>query len=414
MKLLIHDYSGHPFQAQLSRELARRGHTVQHAHCASYVSGKGQLVRVADDADTLAFVSVDLGDPFDKYTLRRRLRQERTYAQRFTRHVIASRPDIVLMCNVPLVSHALISRQLAAHNIPTAFWHQDVYSYAIGIEARRRFGPLGLAIAYAADRTEAWIARQAETVIAISDLFLPVHERWGVEADRIHVIPNWGPVDEVKPRARDNDWAKEHDLVGRPVLLYSGTLGLKHDSSQLVVLLRGVRRTLPDAELLIISDGPAADRLRHSNEPGLTVLPFQPFDRLPDVLASGDLLITILEPAASNYSVPSKTLTYLCAGRPVLALLPRTNPASSVVTEAGGLAADLSEVGIADVVSQVSALLGDPSEVERRGSLARAFAEDQFDIGPLTDRFEAALGLPRMCGNDGKVITVEIPEVGRV
>jgi len=31
MRLLIHDYAGHPFQVQLSRELARRGHSVTHA-----------------------------------------------------------------------------------------------------------------------------------------------------------------------------------------------------------------------------------------------------------------------------------------------------------------------------------------------------------------------------------------------
>ncbi len=31
MRILVHDYSGHPFQAQLSRELARRGHDVVHS-----------------------------------------------------------------------------------------------------------------------------------------------------------------------------------------------------------------------------------------------------------------------------------------------------------------------------------------------------------------------------------------------
>ncbi len=40
MRILVHDYSGHPFQAQLSRELARRGHDVVHSTCTAYVSGK--------------------------------------------------------------------------------------------------------------------------------------------------------------------------------------------------------------------------------------------------------------------------------------------------------------------------------------------------------------------------------------
>ena len=29
MNILLHDFAGHPFQAQLSRELARRGHRVR-------------------------------------------------------------------------------------------------------------------------------------------------------------------------------------------------------------------------------------------------------------------------------------------------------------------------------------------------------------------------------------------------
>ena len=47
MRILVHDYSGHPFQVELSRELARRGHEVTHSYCEAYVSGKGHLERRA-------------------------------------------------------------------------------------------------------------------------------------------------------------------------------------------------------------------------------------------------------------------------------------------------------------------------------------------------------------------------------
>ena len=43
MRILVHDYSGHPFQVELSAELARRGHDVTHSWCGAYVSGKGRL-----------------------------------------------------------------------------------------------------------------------------------------------------------------------------------------------------------------------------------------------------------------------------------------------------------------------------------------------------------------------------------
>ena len=39
-------------------------------------------------------------------------------------------------------------------------------------------------------------------------------------------------------------------------------------------------------------------------------------------LATGDLLISAIAPQASASSVPSKILSYLCAGRAVLAVVP--------------------------------------------------------------------------------------------
>jgi hypothetical protein len=48
MRILVSDYSGHPFQVQLSRELARRGHSVTHTYSAGFQSPKGNL-SVGDD-----------------------------------------------------------------------------------------------------------------------------------------------------------------------------------------------------------------------------------------------------------------------------------------------------------------------------------------------------------------------------
>ena len=54
LTVVIHDYSGHPGQVQLSRALAGRGHRVTHQHCPSYVTGKGAVEPVADDLASLA------------------------------------------------------------------------------------------------------------------------------------------------------------------------------------------------------------------------------------------------------------------------------------------------------------------------------------------------------------------------
>jgi glycosyltransferase involved in cell wall biosynthesis len=387
MRLILHDYSGHPFQAQLSRELARRGHEVDHVYCASYVSGKGRLEHQPDDPSTLSFTPLSLSRSFDKYTMSRRARQELAYARTFNGHVTRAEPDLVVMCNVPLLAHSLIDRHLHRKGVPVAFWHQDVYSQAMGFEAHRRFGPLGPPLARVADRMERSVAHRSRAIVAISDKFEKVHRDWGTD-DKLHVIPNWAPVDEITPHPRDNAWARRHGLVGQPVLLYSGTLGLKHDPIRLVDLLREVRLRIPNTQLVVVSEGAAASALAELNEPGMTVLPFQPFETLPEVLASGDVLVTILEPEASGYSVPSKTLSYLCAGRPVVGLLPEGNPAHEIVTATGGIGIDLARTTLEAGAEQVAVLLDDRERLDRAGHAARSYAEANWNIRHLAGKFE--------------------------
>ena len=62
------------------------------------------------------------------------------------------------------------------------------------------------------------------------------------------------------------------------------------------------------------------------------LLPFQPYDALPSVLASADVVLTILEPNAGIFfQVPSKVVTYHCAGRPLLAAVPHENLAARII-----------------------------------------------------------------------------------
>jgi len=66
MRILINDHAGHPFQVQLSRSLASRGHQVLHTFTAGLQTPRGALQRREDDPDTFAIepiaLSNDLGD----------------------------------------------------------------------------------------------------------------------------------------------------------------------------------------------------------------------------------------------------------------------------------------------------------------------------------------------------------------
>ncbi len=391
MKTLVFDFSGHPFQAQLSRELSRRGHDVVHSWCAAYVSGHGQLT--AAPGETIRFEPVSVGRRIAKTSYVRRSLQEVGLGVDLVRQVLRRRPGVVLVANTPIPMLVMLAAVLGVMRTPFVLWHQDVQAVAVARMAGTKLSPVFGLLAHVLEWGERWASRRAAAVVAITPAFGAVHEKWGT-SEKVSVIPNWAPLDEISPRARDNDWALAHDLVGEPTLLYSGTLGLKHDPELLVELAAAVRSLGTPVRLVVVNEGPAEPVVRAAAARlgvPLTMLPFQAYADLPDVLASGDLLVVLLEQDAGEFSVPSKTLSYLAAGRPVLGLMPPENLAAALVQDAGGFVAQPVRSSVAAAAAWADRLLRDPDRLSQLGAESRELAEKEFALEGCADEFEEIL-----------------------
>ena len=391
MRILVHDYSGHPFQVELSRELARRGHLVTHSYCEAYVSGKGHLS--AEPGETLRFDSIGCGRQVAKGTFVRRLLQELWIGVQLVRHVRRERPDAALISNVPVPTLAVFALVMWVLRTPWTLWHQDVQAVAVRSFAGTQLSRAYRVVAWGIEVAERWCARRARHVVVIADSFVPVHEAWGT-ADKVTVIPNWAPLDEIVPVERKNDWAVEHRLDDTRTILYSGTLGLKHNPALLVRLTREVIDSGQPARLVVVNTGPAEGLLRAEAarlDVPLTLLPFQPYERLSEVLGSGDVLVVLLEQDAGAFSVPSKTLSYLCAGRPVLGLMPAENLAAGLVAEVGGCVLPPADGSLPAAASWVTAVMDDHEYQTSLGLAARGLAEREFALERCAGRFERIL-----------------------
>jgi glycosyltransferase involved in cell wall biosynthesis len=130
--------------------------------------------------------------------------------------------------------------------------------------------------------------------------------------------------------------------------------------------------------------------LRERPLPNLRLLPFQPIDQYPDVLGAADVLVALLEPTAGTFSVPSKVLSYLCAGRPILAAIPPQNLAARTIERAGaGLVVSPTDEEAFLVAAKQ--LLVDGVVRTAAGRSARAYAEATFDTEVITDRFQQVI-----------------------
>lgn len=392
MKLAIHDYCGHPFPVQLSRELARRGHDVLHLSCPSFVTPKGALEVSDSDPSSLRIEGIRLDRPFNKYRALARLSQEREYGTALSRRVLEFHPDVVISAQAPLLSEKKLLGACRYAGIPVVHWLQDLLGLGVRNVLTRKsrlLGPIGQVFV----RLENRLLRESAAVIAISDDFRDVIAGAGVDPHRVEVIENWAPLNDVPVRPRDNAWRQRQGFGDRLVMLYAGTLGLKHDPDLLVRLALSLRDR-PEACVVVVSEGPGADWLRtqvheHSLE-NLFILDFQPYELLPDMLGAADVLLVLLEPDASIFSVPSKVLTYLCAGRPILASMPPENLATRVIQRSGGgVTADPRNTQ--DFVAIGTDLLNDEALRQKLGHNAREYAERVFDIDTIASRFEQLL-----------------------
>ena len=393
MRILIHDYVGHPFQVQLSRELASRNHEVLHLYCASFQTPHGDLTRHDDDPPGFDIRGIMLSSTIAKNDFVQRYRLESEYSHKLLSECEPFSPDVILSANTPTVPGYRLARWCRTKGVRLNIWVQDIYGLAAYRLLSRKLPVIGHAVGRYFIALDKWSARHSAGLVVISEDFRQVFTNWGVDSSKIHVIHNWAPLESMPPRQRENDWSRTHSLGSGLRFVYAGTLAMKHNPA----LLLEFGRTLGQnsvGELIVVSEGPGVEWLAaQAAAQGITSIRcagFQPFEKLPDVLGSADVLVAILEADAGVFSVPSKVLSYFCAGRPVLLAVPKENLAAKIVVESGaGLVVEPTD--ITGFCTAAKRLIESPQLREQSGQAARYYAETHFDIGKIGCQFEAIL-----------------------
>jgi glycosyltransferase involved in cell wall biosynthesis len=389
-RILVHDYSGHPFQVQLSRKLASRGHEVIHLYSQSMLTPQGALAKTDADPPTLRLAGIRLSAVIDKKAYLQRYLQERRYGELLAREIRDYHPDVVVSGNTPLDAQAAAIRAAESIDARFVFWLQDVQGIAIERLLGARLGLLGRLVGRHYKRVEQRLLRASHAVVAISEDFTGILRQWGVDEKCVHVIPNWASTAELPERAKDNPWARAQGLADKFCFLYSGTLGMKHNPDLLLQLALQYRDE-ESTVVMVVSEGAGAQWLeQRRSELGLSslrVLPFQPYADLPDVMGGADVLVAILEPDAGVFSVPSKVLSYLCAGRALLAAVPAENLAARTILRSGaGVVASPRE--LPTFLREADGIKSDSARRRAMGQNALRYARETFDIDKIADQFE--------------------------
>ncbi len=395
MRILIHDYGGYAFSVQLSRELARRGHDVQYLYGDStQLVKRGKLEYVETDDNNFSVYGIKLSKPFKKYSLLQRRFQEVEYGKLLVKMLDDFQPDVVVSANTPLDAQAILFRWCLKNKIDFIFWLQDLIGLATyQILRKERFAWLAGIIGRYYMRLECRLLQRSAKIVAIADDFMPILNQWGINQDRIQVIQNWAPIEEIPVHQKDNSWARENGLADKLCFLYTGVLGMKHNPELLVQLAQHFQHD-PQVCVCVISEGPGAEWLhKKKNElaiRNLKIVQFQPYNQFPNLLASADVLLAILTPDAGAYSVPSKVYSYLCAQRPILLAVPEQNLVAQIVSRhKAGIAVLPNDVD--SFLMAAEKLVSNPSLRGELANNARIYAEEHFNIQKIGDQFQTVL-----------------------
>jgi len=165
--------------------------------------------------------------------------------------------------------------------------------------------------------------------------------------EKVKVIPNWVDTDFIRPGERLNSFREELGLGDAFVVSFAGVLGYSQDLDVVLEAARILKdanskpefsNPNPEILFLIIGDGVEKPRLeakaRQMGLDNVRFLPMQPRDRYPAVLHASDVGLVTLHAEVRTPVVPSKILSIMAAGRPVVAAMNLNGDGPRLIAEA--------------------------------------------------------------------------------
>jgi colanic acid biosynthesis glycosyl transferase WcaI len=301
------------------------------------------------------------------------------------------RPELLMVISPPLALGLIGALMSRVWRVPYIFHVEDVQPDAaadLGMLSNRRL----LRALYAIERLS---YQHAAMVSTLTEAMRARIVCKGVADDKVKVFAHWAPPHLFTLPAAGSDglFRRRHGLCGRLVALHSGNIGVKQG---LDVVLHAARHSSADSRVvyLIVGDGAARARLeaeagamRLNNVRFMRVLPP---DEYLDLMATADLCLLTQQRSVSDIVFPSKVVSILAAGRPLVASV---NPDSEVVNVLCGAKAGIAVApeDPGSLAHAVSALAADEGLRIKTGANGRSYAHQHWNSERVLPRMEADL-----------------------
>src|SRR4030042_290041 len=250
--------------------------------------------------------------------------------------LFSQKPEVIYANTWPIFAQGLICLVARLRRIPIVLSIQDIYPELLAIQGKLSKLGVFYRILYSLDRM---IAGCASAIIVISDRFAKIYTKErGIRPEKVHVIPNWVDVEEIKILPKDQCRKKYKIPENAFLLVYAGNIGV---AAGVETIIQAVG-SLPDYSNVILLVAGQGSQLKRSielaNKIGSEKIIFHsPWlsDETSSLLSTADILVLPTKSNQLQASVPSKLITYLFAAKPILALAKEDTDIAELIREVG-------------------------------------------------------------------------------
>jgi colanic acid biosynthesis glycosyl transferase WcaI len=392
-----------PFTTGLSEHLAAQGHTVQVVTAFPYYPEwriwkeyRGRITQ-KEVRSGVRIRRVRHFIPRRASSLIQRLLHDFSFTgAALAAGLVAGKCDVIY-CSCPPPALAIAAYVLSRiKKVPYVIKLTDLASDAALATGILREGVL----VRCARAMEKFVYRRAEAVVCLCKGFRQRLTQSGISADRLRLIPDWGDTTAIRPVPSDGRFRNANRIAREKfVILHTGNMGKKQD---LLNVVQAAALSAGDPNLLWAIVGEGEERAMLEQEiatrrlSNLLLLPLQPAEELGQLYAAADLLLLNQKAAVKDAVIPSKLLTYMASGQPVLCAARPESVASDIIHEAMcGVVVKPEDP--AALVEGAIALRTDDSLRREMGANGRTYAERHYNkarVLALYDQFFESLMEP--------------------
>jgi glycosyltransferase involved in cell wall biosynthesis len=297
---------------------------------------------------------------------------------------IQEKVDVALVCSPPLTLYRTAHKLSEKHSFPEVLGIQDVFPQnAIDLGIMRNKYLIKFF-----ERMERKAYNLVDAITVQSEGHLRFVEPKVNDKSKIHILQNWIDTNQIMPGSKKNAFSEKYKLEESFVVSYAGTMGHSQDMDVIVSAANLMKKE--KIRFIIAGSGVQETQVRHKvnelNLKNLTLLPMLSYEEYKQLLDTSDISLVTLKTGVETPTVPSKIISIMASGKPVIASMNPEGDAPKLIVEAdcgfvvGGNAQDLAD--------RIMDLFRNKEMRERLGINGRRYIEQELSVQIAADKLE--------------------------